>query len=92
MGQRGHPCPRAGHLGQIEIHEGHARIAARIHQHLRIGDGDVDFTELFTTLKEIGYLDHPDALIVSNVFAEDERADEVSKFQLEKIRELVASS
>ncbi|MGO2751466.1 MAG: sugar phosphate isomerase/epimerase family protein [Pseudoclavibacter sp.] len=65
---------------------------ARIHQHLRIGDGDVDFAELFATLKQIGYLDRPDALIVSNVFAEDERADEVSKVQLEKIRELVASS
>ncbi|WP_019181092.1 sugar phosphate isomerase/epimerase family protein [Microbacterium yannicii] len=63
--------------------------AARVHQHLRIGDGDVDWAELFTTLRETGYLDRPDALIVSNVFAEDEVADEVSRFQLQKLRELI---
>ncbi|NHI16279.1 sugar phosphate isomerase/epimerase family protein [Microbacterium excoecariae] len=63
--------------------------AARVHQHLRIGDGDVDFDTLFATLRETGYLDRPDALIVSNVFAEDERADEVSRFQLARIRELI---
>ncbi|WP_053351469.1 sugar phosphate isomerase/epimerase family protein [Leucobacter musarum] len=63
--------------------------AVRVHQHLAIGDGDVDWAELFGTLKQSGYLDRDDALIVSNVFAEDERADEISKFQLAKIRELV---
>lgn len=63
--------------------------AARVHQHLKIGDGDVDWTELFTTLRETGYLDRPDALIVSNVFAEDEVADEVSRYQLQKLRELI---
>lgn len=61
---------------------------ARVHQHLRIGDGDVDFAKLFETLRAIGYLDRDDAILVSNVFAEDERADEVSRFQLQKIREL----
>ncbi|UOQ59292.1 sugar phosphate isomerase/epimerase [Leucobacter rhizosphaerae] len=64
--------------------------AVRVHQHLRIGDGDVDWAELFGTLRATGYLDRPDALIVSNVFAEDEYADEVSKFQLQRLRELVA--
>lgn len=63
--------------------------AVRVHQHLQIGDGDVDWTALFTTLKSTGYLDRPEALIVSNVFAEDERADEVSRFQLQKLRELI---
>ncbi|HLS93770.1 MAG TPA: sugar phosphate isomerase/epimerase family protein [Microbacterium sp.] len=63
--------------------------AARVHQHLRIGDGDVDWGELFGTLRSTGYLDREDALIVSNVFAEDEHADEVSRYQLEKIRELI---
>ncbi|MGN6221288.1 MAG: sugar phosphate isomerase/epimerase family protein [Microbacterium sp.] len=62
---------------------------ARIHQHLRIGDGDVDWAELFGTLRAIGYLDRDDALIVSNVFAEDEAADEVSSFQLQRLRELI---
>ncbi len=62
---------------------------ARVHQHLNIGDGDVNWTELFTTLQAIGYLDRSDALIVSNVFAEDERADESSRHQLQKLRELI---
>lgn len=63
--------------------------AARVHQHLQIGAGDVDWVELFDTLRSTGYLARPDALIVSNVFAEDERADEVSRFQLQKLRELI---
>ncbi len=64
--------------------------ASRVHQHLRIGDGDVNWDELFATLKQIGYLDRSDALIVSNVFAEDETADDTSKYQLEMLRELVS--
>ncbi|WP_194396376.1 sugar phosphate isomerase/epimerase family protein [Microbacterium atlanticum] len=63
--------------------------AARVHQHLRIGDGDVNWDELFATLRAIGYLDRDDALVVSNVFAEDEAADEVSRFQLQRLRELI---
>jgi myo-inositol catabolism protein IolH len=63
--------------------------AARVHQHLRIGDGDVDWAELFSTLRATGYLDREDALLVSNVFAEDETADEVSRHQLQKLRELI---
>lgn len=63
--------------------------AVRVHQHLNIGDGDVDWTELFTTLKQTGYLDRPDALIVSNVFAEDERADESARHQLHTLRQLI---
>ncbi|MFT4135997.1 sugar phosphate isomerase/epimerase family protein [Microbacterium sp.] len=62
---------------------------SRVHQHLRIGDGDVDWDELFGVLRQIGYLDREDALIVSNVFAEDEAADEVSRFQLARLRELI---
>lgn len=63
--------------------------AVRVHQHLRIGDGDVDWEQLFGALRGSGFLDRDDALIVSNVFAEDENADEVSRFQLARIRELV---
>jgi len=62
---------------------------SRIHQHLQIGDGDVDWLELFGALRSNGYLDRDDALIVSNVFAEDETADEVSRFQLQRLRELI---
>ena len=63
--------------------------AVRVHQHLKIGDGDVDFDELFRLLRETGYLDREDALLVSNVFAEDEDYSEVSRYQLNKIQELV---
>ncbi|GAA1466602.1 sugar phosphate isomerase/epimerase family protein [Microbacterium thalassium] len=62
---------------------------ARVHQHLRIGDGDVDWDELFGTLRSIGYLAREDALVVSNVFAEDETADDVSRYQLQRLRELI---
>lgn len=63
---------------------------ARVHQHLKVGDGDVDFEELFGLLRSTGFLDDPDALLVSNVFAEDEAADEISRFQLETIRGYLA--
>lgn len=63
---------------------------SRVHQHLAIGDGDVDFETLFGLLRSTGYLDKDDALIVSNVFAEDENADEVSRAQLQRLRELTS--
>ncbi len=65
---------------------------ARVHQHLRIGAGDVDWAELFATLARTGFLDREDAIICSNVFAEDETADETSRSQLETINRLVADA
>lgn len=62
---------------------------ARVHQHLNIGDGDVDWDELFAALRDTGYLDHEDALIVSNVFAEDENWEESARLQLESLSRLV---
>lgn len=66
--------------------------ASRVHQHLRIGDGDVDWTKLFTTLDASGFLERDDAIICSNVFAEDETADETSRYQLDSLRRLVAEA
>lgn len=63
--------------------------AVRVHQHLAIGDGDVDWDQLFGALGAAGFLDRDDAILCSNVFAEDERADEVSRAQLARIRKLV---
>lgn len=65
---------------------------ARVHQHLKIGDGDVDWTELFTTLAASGFLTRPDAIICSNVFAENESADRTSRHQLTKIHELITAA
>lgn len=66
--------------------------AARVHQHLRIGDGDVNWDEYYDALQAVGFLDRDDALIVSNVFAEDERWEAVGRFQLEAIHEGIAAA
>jgi myo-inositol catabolism protein IolH len=61
--------------------------AARVHQHLKIGDGDVDWDEFFGGLATNGFLDRADSVMVSSVFAEDESAMEVSRYQLEQMTE-----
>jgi myo-inositol catabolism protein IolH len=66
--------------------------AVRVHQHLRMGDGDVDWTGFFAELAGIGFLDRDEALIVSNVFAEDEDWEGVSKFQLAAIMDGVTAA
>lgn len=66
--------------------------AARVHQHLNIGDGDVDWAELFGALAGSGFLDDPETIIVSNVFAEDENAEESARYQLGKVQELLAQA
>jgi myo-inositol catabolism protein IolH len=65
--------------------------AVRVHQHLRLGDGDVDWDEFFQTLASTGFFDREDSILVSNVFAEDERAEEVSRYQLERIQYYVST-
>ena len=64
--------------------------AVRVHQHLALGDGDVNWGEFFAGLKANGFLDRDDSVLVSNVFAEDERADEVSRAQLATITDWIA--
>lgn len=64
--------------------------SARVHQHLKVGDGDVDFDALFATLDRVGFLDRTESLIVSNVFAENENNEAVSRFQKQRIDELIA--
>jgi myo-inositol catabolism protein IolH len=64
--------------------------AVRVHQHLKIGDGDVNWDEFFGGLGEIGFLDRDDTVMVSSVFAENENADEVSRYQLRTMQEYVS--
>ena len=59
----------------------------RVHQHLKIGDGDVNWDEFFGGLQEIGFLDREDTVMVSSVFAEDDNAAEVSRYQLETMKQ-----
>ncbi len=62
----------------------------RVHQHLKIGDGDVDWQEFFGSLAENGFLDRPETVMVSSVFAENENALEVSRYQLTTMKEFIA--
>jgi myo-inositol catabolism protein IolH len=55
---------------------------ARVHQHLDIGQGEVDFDALFAALKAVEF----DGILTSCVFAWEERAVESSRFMFERIR------
>ncbi|MCY1694456.1 sugar phosphate isomerase/epimerase family protein [Curtobacterium sp. SL109] len=59
--------------------------AVRVHQHLPVGQGDVDFDRFWAALDRVGFSAREDTVAVSSVFAEDENADEVSRFQLDTI-------
>jgi myo-inositol catabolism protein IolH len=64
----------------------------RVHQHLRIGDGDVDWDEFFAGLREIGFLDRDDTVMVSSVFAENENNFETAGYQLVTMREYIGAA
>ena len=57
----------------------------RVHQHLPVGQGDVDFHAFWRALDRVGFSDRDDTVAVSSFFAEDENADAVSRFQLDQI-------
>ena len=59
---------------------------ARIHQHLDIGQGEVDWELFFRTLAEV----HFDGIATVCVFAWEERAEESSRFNLARVNEYVA--
>lgn len=52
-----------------------------VHQHLDIGQGEVDFDEFFATLEKVGF----DGIVTTCVFAWEERARESSTFMRETI-------
>jgi myo-inositol catabolism protein IolH len=53
----------------------------RVHQHLDIGQGEVDFDACFAALKRVGF----DGILTSCVFAWEERAVESSRFMYQRI-------
>lgn len=55
---------------------------ARIHQHLDIGQGEVNWDEFFATLRELKF----DGIATVAVFAWEERALESFKFNLDRVR------
>lgn len=64
---------------------------SRVHQHLKVGDGDVNWDGFFAGLAANGFFDRDDSILVSNVFAEDENAAAVSRFQRETIQRHIAA-
>lgn len=58
---------------------------ARVHQHLDIGEGDLNWDLFFKTLHDIGF----DGVLSSCVFAWEERAESSSRFMREEIQKYV---
>jgi myo-inositol catabolism protein IolH len=56
--------------------------SARAHQHLDIGQGEVDWDVFFRTLARLGF----DGIATVCVFAWEERARESSRYNLEQVR------
>ena len=61
---------------------------ARVHQHLDIGQGEVDFEACFRALRRVGF----DGILTSCVFAWEERAVESSRLMFERITALLGRS
>ncbi len=59
--------------------------SVRVHQHLDIGQGEVDFDAIFAALGAIGF----DGILTSCVFAWEERADESSRAMRQTIDDYV---
>ncbi|MEJ5943940.1 sugar phosphate isomerase/epimerase family protein [Pseudokineococcus basanitobsidens] len=66
--------------------------AVRVHSHLKVGDGDVDFDAVFDGLARLGFDDREDSVMCSSVFAEDEDAEAVSRYQLATMTERVQAA
>jgi myo-inositol catabolism protein IolH len=58
---------------------------ARVHQHLDIGQGEVDWDLFFTTLKGLGFGDSDRNIMTACVFAWEDRARESTMFMRESI-------
>ncbi|MGF7031593.1 myo-inositol catabolism protein IolH [Paenibacillus mucilaginosus] len=54
-----------------------------VHQHLNIGEGEVDFDTMFRKLREMKF----DGIATNAVFAYSDRAEESSAFMLKKMKE-----
>ena len=57
----------------------------RVHQHLDIGQGEVDWDLFFSTLQKLGFGDDDRHIMTACVFAWEDRAEESSRFMRETI-------
>lgn len=55
----------------------------RVHQHLDVGEGEVDWETFFSVLREL----HFDGVLTSSVFSREERSEESSRFMLGVLRD-----
>src|SRR5690348_13359848 len=60
---------------------------ARIHQHLDVGQGEVDWDEFFATLERLGFGRRNETIMTACVFAWEDRARESNLFMREQIRD-----
>jgi len=58
-------------------------VTATVHQHLDIGQGEVDWDAFFSTLREMRF----DGIATVAVFAWEERADESCRFMLDRVKQ-----
>ncbi len=58
-------------------------VEATVHQHLNIGEGEVDFDTIFQKLKEMNF----DGIATNAVFAWKDKADWSSKLMLQKMKD-----
>ena len=59
---------------------------ARIHQHLDIGQGEVDWDAFFATLEQLGFGARKETILTACVFAWEDRARESNLFMREQIQ------
>ncbi|MFI7701539.1 sugar phosphate isomerase/epimerase family protein [Nonomuraea sp. NPDC049480] len=64
---------------------------ARVHQHLDIGQGEVDWDTFFATLNRLGFAGGEDTIMTSCVFAWEERARESATFMRETVDKYTGS-
>jgi myo-inositol catabolism protein IolH len=64
---------------------------ARIHQHLDIGQGEVNWEEFFSTLERLGFGHREETILTACVFAWEDRARESDLFMREQIRDRTKS-
>lgn len=65
--------------------------AIRVHQHLDIGQGEVNWELFFETLDKLGFRDGEDNIMTSCVFAWEDKAEESTRFQRRTIDQYVGA-
>ncbi len=64
---------------------------ARIHQHLDLGQGEVNWDEFFSALERLGFGRRDETILTACVFAWEDRARESNLFMREQIRDRTKS-